>query len=169
MYTNKVRKSYLKEAKMKNIFKIEEVKAHCDVPCGVYDPIVAQIAALSIIRIIDLMEGLEKNDSLEYTNTISRHIAVKELEAEKVKHEVRVIWGDFIKPPMVEKHPHVHSLVHNIMALGSENKQYVSRAKAVELLIAVNEFSEIFWAVKNISTKKIKAHYAPNEEIVVPA
>ena len=90
---------------MINIFKIDEVKAHCDVPCGIYDPISAQIAALSVIRMVDLMEGLDNNGSLEYINTVSRHIAVKEEEAEKVKHEIRIIWGDFIKPPMIEKYP----------------------------------------------------------------
>ncbi len=151
------------------MFNIEKAKAHCDVPCGIYDPIAAQIAALSVIRMIDLMEALEKNDSLEYINTISRHVAVKEEEAEKVKHEIRIIWGDFIKPPMVEKYPQIHSLVHTIMALGGASRQGVSRAKAVELLDAVNEFAEIFWALKEVKTKKVKANYAPNEEIVVPA
>lgn len=154
---------------MIGLLKVEEVKAHCDVPCGIYDPITAQIAALSVIRMIDLMEGLEKTDSLEYTNTLSRHIAVKESEAEKVKHEIRIIWGDFIKPPMVEKYPQIHQLTHNIMMLGSANRQHVSRDKAMELLNAVNEFAEIFWALKEVETKKVKANYFPNEEIVIPA
>jgi nickel superoxide dismutase len=150
------------------MFKIEEVKAHCDVPCGIYDPISAQIAALSVIRMIDLMEGLEQDNSLEYTNTISRHIAVKEEEAEKVKHEIRIIWGDFIKPPQIQQYPQIHTLVHNIMMLGSANRQHVSRDKAMELLNEVNEFAEIFWAIKEVPTKRVKANYAPNEEIVVP-
>jgi len=151
------------------MFNIEIAKAHCDVPCGIYDPISAQIAALSVIRMVDLMEALEKSDSLEYINTITRHISVKEEEAEKVKHEVRIIWGDFIKPPMIEKYPNIHTLVHTIMALGSANRQHVSRAKAVELLDAVNEFAEIFWSLKEVPTKKVKANYLPGEEIVVPA
>ena len=151
------------------MFNIEKAKAHCDVPCGIYDPISAQIAALSVIRMVDLMEALEKNDSLEYINTISRHVAVKEEEAEKVKHEIRIIWGDFIKPPMIEKYPNIHTLAHNIMVLAGANRQHVSRAKAVELLDAVNEFAEIFWSLKEVETKKVKANYAPNEEIVIPA
>lgn len=153
---------------MINLFKIEEVKAHCDVPCGIYDPSTAQIAALSVIRMVDLMEGLAKSDSLEYINTISRHIAVKEEEAEKVKHQIRIIWGDFIKPPQVEKYPEIHTIVHKIMMLGSEVRQHVSRAKAVELLDEVNKFAEIFWAIKEKETKKVKAPYAPNEEVVIP-
>ena len=151
------------------MFNIEIVKAHCDVPCGIYDPISAQIAALSVIRMVDLMTGLEKNDSLEYINTVSRHIAVKEEEAEKVKHEIRIIWGDFIKPPQIEKYPEIHTIVHNIMMLGSANRQHVSKDKALELLEEVNKFAEIFWEIKGVETKKVKANYFPNEEIVVPA
>ncbi len=148
---------------------IQTVKAHCDIPCGIYDPITAQIAALSVIRMVDLLEGLEKADTLNYENSLSRYIDVKETETEKVKHEIRIIWGDFIKPPMVEKYPEIHSLVHNIMALGSTNRQHVSRDKAMELLEAVNDFAQIFWEIKGVETKKIKAHYLPSEEIVVPA
>ncbi len=151
------------------MFKIETVKAHCDVPCGIYDPITAQIAALSVIRMVDLMIALEKSDSLEYINTVSRHIAVKEEEAEKVKHEIRIIWGDFIKAPQIEKYPQIHSLVHTIMTLASANRQHVSRDKAYELLEEVNKFAEIFWEIKGVSTKKVKSNYLPNEEIVVPA
>ncbi|WP_108063186.1 superoxide dismutase, Ni [Poseidonibacter lekithochrous] len=151
------------------MFNIEIANAHCDVPCGIYDPISAQIAALSVIRMIDLMSALQKNDSLEYINTITRHISVKEEEAEKVKHEIRIIWGDFIKPPQIEQYPEIHTIVHNIMMLGSANRQHVSRDKAVELLEAVNKFAEIFWEIKGVETKKVKANYLPNEEIVIPA
>lgn len=151
------------------MFNIEIANAHCDVPCGIYDPISAQIAALSVIRMIDLMSALQKNDSLEYINTVTRHISVKEEEAEKVKHEIRIIWGDFIKPPQIEQYPEIHTIVHNIMMLGSANRQHVSRDKAVELLEAVNKFAEIFWEIKGVETKKVKANYLPNEEIVIPA
>lgn len=151
------------------MFNIEIANAHCDVPCGIYDPISAQIAALSVIRMIDLMSALENKDSLEYINTITRHISVKEEEAEKVKHEIRIIWGDFIKPPQIEQYPEIHTIVHNIMMLGSANRQHVSRDKAIELLEAVNKFAEIFWEIKGVETKKVKANYLPNEEIVIPA
>ncbi len=151
---------------MINIFT--QAKAHCDIPCGIYDPITAQIAALSVVRMIDLMSELEKTSSIDYENKLARYISIKESETEKVKHEIRVIWGDFIKPPMVEKFPNIHSLTHEIMALASQARQGASRVKAMELLEKVNEFAEIFWELKGIKTKKIKAHYAPSELIVVP-
>lgn len=151
------------------MFNIEIANAHCDVPCGIYDPITAQIAALSVIRMIDLMTALENKDNLEYIHTITRHISVKEEEAEKVKHEIRIIWGDFIKPPQIEQYPEIHTIVHNIMMLASTNRQHVSKDKALELLDEVNKFAEIFWKIKGVETKKVKANYFPNEEIVIPA
>ncbi len=151
---------------MKDLFT--SVQAHCDIPCGIYDPISAQIAALSVIRMLDLMKELEQSDDLTYENKLARYISIKESETEKVKHEIRIIWGDFIKPAMVEKYPNIHSLTHSIMALASQARQGASRDLALELLEKVNEFAEIFWELKGIKTKKIKAHYAPNEIIVVP-
>ncbi len=151
---------------MKTFFT--KAKAHCDIPCGIYDPITAQIAALSVVRMIDLMNELEDGSSLDYENKLARYISIKESESEKLKHEVRVIWGDFIKPPMVEKFPHIHALVHEIMALGSQARQGASRDKAMQLLDKVNEFAEIFWELKGVKTKKVKAHYAPSELIVIP-
>ncbi|MCV6607971.1 MAG: superoxide dismutase, Ni, partial [Campylobacterales bacterium] len=102
------------------------------------------------------------------TNDLTRYILVKEEEAIKCKEEIRVIWGDFIKPPHIEEYPEIHQIVHNIMAKGGAAKQHVSREKAMELLEEVNKFAEIFWKIKGIETKRVKAPYAPNEEMVYP-
>lgn len=150
---------------------VPEAKAHCDIPCGIYDPHLAQVAALTVIRMIDLMEKLEKehpNKDLEYHNSLARHIAIKEEHAELCKHEIRVIWGDYIKPPHVEKHPEIGELVYKIFQLGSQARQTVNRATALDLLKAVNQFSEIFWDTKNIKTKTVKAPYLPGEDMVLP-
>ncbi len=151
------------------MFKSTEVKAHCDVPCGIYDPSTAQISALSVVRMIDLMRAAEKgNDEVTYLNNMTRYIAVKESEAVKCKEEIRIIWGDFIKPPQVIEYPEIHTIVHNIMMLGGAAKQHVSREKAMELLLEVNKFAEIFWKIKGIKTKVVKSPYAPNEDVVYP-
>ena len=146
------------------MFKVENVKAHCDVPCGIYDPIVAQIAALSVVRMVDILE-----DKSTDQNKYIRSVLTKEEESQKVKNEINIIWGDFIKAPQIEKYPNIHALTHKIMTLGSANKQGVSRDKAMELLEAVNEFTQIFWEIKGVETEKITSHYLPNEEIVVPS
>lgn len=153
------------------VFGIKEAKAHCDIPCGIYDPITAQIAALTVVRMADLMKGLEAEHGRDsnFDNSMSRYIAVKEEHAEKAKHEIRVIWGDFIKPEHVDKYPELNVLVHKIMKLGSTARQTADRAAGVELVEAINQFAEIFWEIKGIKTKKAKAPYAPALELVYPA
>jgi nickel superoxide dismutase len=148
-----------------------EAKAHCDVPCGIYDPIVAQISALTVVRMIDLMaakeaEAGEKNAA--FYNSMSRYVLVKEEHAEKVKAEIRVIWGDFIKAPQLEQYPQLHGVVHKVMLLGSKVRQTVDREAAVQLVETVNEFAEIFWKVKGIETHRAKYPMAPNLELVYP-
>ncbi len=142
-------------------------QAHCDVPCGIYDPSTAQIAALTVVRMMDLMaaESEAHSDSAEHVNSMARYIEVKEEHAEKAKHEIRVIWGDYFKK---DKHPNVDELVHKIMQLGSASRQKADRETGIAFVEAINEFSAIFWETKGIATKKAKAPYAPALEMVYP-
>jgi nickel superoxide dismutase len=146
-------------------------KAHCDIPCGIYDPAPAQIDALTVVRMMDLMAALEQGEEkgkLEYHNTLSRYITVKEEHAEKAKHEIRVIWGDYIKDTHLEKYPELPGLVHKIMQLGSKSRQTSDREHGLAFVDAINQFAEVFWATKNVKTKKAKAPYAPGLEMVYP-
>ena len=128
--------------------KIEEVLAHCDIPCKIYDPIIIQIAALTIVRIIDIIE--------------------KENQAKIVKDETRIIWGDYFKDPQIEIFPNTHSLVHSIMMQGSKCKQSLDRENAIKLVDLINDFSEIFWKTKDVVTVRVTAPYPPSLEMVVP-
>lgn len=146
-------------------------KAHCDIPCGIYDPAPAQIDALTVVRMMDLMAALEQGEEkgkLEYHNTLSRYITVKEEHAEKAKHEIRVIWGDYIKDTHLEKYPELPGIVHKIMQLGSKSRQTSDREHGLAFVDAINQFAEVFWATKNVKTKKAKAPYAPSLEMVYP-
>ncbi len=146
---------------------IETAKAHCDVPCGIYDPTVAQINALTVVRMMDLMAALE-GDGVAYDNSMGRYIAVKEEHAETAKHEIRVIFGDFINDAHIEKYPELPALFHKIMKLGGKARQTADRANGVAFVDAINEFAEIFWALKGVATKKAAAPYAPALEMVYP-
>lgn len=153
------------------LFHFEVARAHCDIPCGIYDPHQAQVAALTVIRMVDLMTDLvqgAQKDNAEFHNSMSRYIAVKEEHAELCKREVRVIFGDFIKKEHVEKYPELPTLVHKIMQAGSKARQSASREAALDLLAQVNRFAEIFWEIKGIPTRRVKAPYKPEEEIVYP-
>ncbi len=157
--------------KLLDAFVQDEAHAHCDVPCGIYDPHLAQVAALTVIRMDDLMADLaatHKEHELEFQNSMARYIAVKEEHAELCKREIRVIFGDYLKKEHVEKYPELPELVHKIFQAGSKARQTASRDNALQLLVLVNRFAEIFWETKGIATKKVKAPYKPGEEITYP-
>ena len=154
------------------ILGVQEAKAHCDVPCGIYDPAPAIISALTVIRMVDLINELQNKkenvSAAEYENSMARYIAEKETHAIRAKEEIRIIWGDYIKAPQVDKYPKVHDLAHRVMMAGSKAKQTTSRENALEFLACINEFAELFWQSKEIKTKRIPAPYAPKEEMVYP-
>ncbi len=154
-----------------HVMGVEKAHALCDIPCGIYDPHQAQIGALTVIRMIDLMDEMKKShgaDTPEYVNNMPRYVLVKEEHAEIVKREIRVIYGDYIKQEQLDKFPELPGLVHKIYQLGSKARQTMDRQNAVDLLNAVNRFAEIYWATKNIQTKRVKAPYKPGEEIIYP-
>jgi len=99
---------------------------------------------------------------------MGRYIAVKEEHAETAKHEIRVIFGDFINDAHIEKYPELPALFHKIMKLGGKARQTADRANGVAFVDAINEFAEIFWALKGVATKKAAAPYAPALEMVYP-
>lgn len=153
------------------ILGIETVNAHCDIPCKIYDPSTAIIAALSVVRLVDIMEekpGKAEEASLAAKNTITRCVLRKEEEAEKVKHEIRIIWGDYFKEPQFTAHPDAHQLVHSIMMKASACKQEVSRKDAVDLVELVNKFAEMFWATKDVPTERKTCPYPPALDVVYP-
>ena len=91
--------------------KIQEALAHCDIPCKIYDPIVIQIAALTVVRIIDIIEEKKLDPSKsEDSAELSRLTLEKENQARIVKDETRIIWGDYFKEPQIEAFPEIHSL-----------------------------------------------------------
>ncbi len=157
--------------KLLDQFKLDEASAHCDIPCGIYDPHLAQVAALTVIRMDDLIADLVKGsheENAEFHNSLTRYVAVKEEHAELAKREVRVIFGDYFKKEHVEKYPELPTLVHHIFQFGSKARQTASRENAMEFLNLINRFAEIYWETKGIPTKRVKAPYKPGEEVIYP-
>ena len=152
------------------VIGVKSVSAHCDIPCKIYDPSGAQIAALSVIRFIDLIEEIAITENLSVSDSaqLARLVREKEIHAKKVKDEVNVIWGDYFKQPQFDQFPDTHSLVHQIMLTGSACKQHIDRQKGLDLLALVNEFAASFWATKGIETKTAKCPYPPAEDTIYP-
>ena len=125
------------------------VRAHCDVPCGIYDPAQAQLAAKTVARMVELIGQIDAGStSSADRNKFIRCVTVKEQHAEIVKHEVQVIWSDYFKPEHLAANPDLHTKVWNLLKLAGKNKQNVDAAAAAELEAAVKEFADIFWSTK---------------------
>ena len=150
------------------MFQIKNAYAHCDIPCKIYDPAVSLIAALSVVRLTDILLEIGDLNSLDNQSKLARVVAQKEDEAQKVKDEVNIIWGDYFKEPQLEAFPETHEIVHGIMRLGSKCKQEVSREAAEELLQELNRFADIFWKTKDIETQRVIAPYPPALPMIVP-
>lgn len=140
---------------IKALFPAEEVSAHCDGPCGVYDPASARIAAEAVLSMTKKMLALqppEGNDSqawASYLNTISRYAAIKEEQAHLAKTELLVLWTDYFKPVHLEKYPDLHDTFWKAAKLCSACKVEVNLDHANELMAAIENIHNIFWATKN--------------------
>src|SRR5437667_2469275 len=114
--------------------------AHCDIPCGIYDPHHAQMAAHTVVRMIDLINQLEKpgpnatpEQRQEYNAKLARYVFVKEQHAEIAKAEVRILWGDYFKPDHLKTFQDLHDLVWKAPKSGSNARQEKDLQPAVEL------------------------------------
>jgi nickel superoxide dismutase len=123
------------------------VHAHCDLPCGVYDPAQARIEAESIKAII------EKYDANEDPVFRTRALLIKEQRAELVKHHVWVLWTDYFKPNHFDKYPQLHQLFNDATKLAGASgvKASVDGADAQKLLDRIDEIAKIFWETKQAS------------------
>ncbi len=151
------------------------VYAHCDIPCGIYDPHEAQIAALTVIRMDQLIAELaapaadaKPEERAAYSSKLSRYTSVKELHAERVKHEVRVIWADYFTADHAKQYPHLHELTVKILKQASKARQGTALADAQELLKLVQEFAELFWKTKGATTKRQPSLQKSGGDLVVP-
>ena len=118
--------------------------AHCDLPCGVYDPAQARIEAESVKAII---QKYQDNTDTEFR---TRALIIKEERSELVKHHLWVLWTDYFKPPHFEKYPQLNQLFNEATKLAGAagTKGTVEVAKADELLQKIEEISKIFWETK---------------------
>ncbi|MEP6902597.1 MAG: superoxide dismutase, Ni [Actinomycetota bacterium] len=137
-----------------NKMNFEIAEAHCDGPCGVYDPAQARIEAESVLqltkKILDLKmpEGGDAKAHAAFHNTLTRFITIKEARAEMAKHHLLVLWTDYFKPAHLEKYPDLHEIFWKAAKACSSCKQEVSLEHAEELMAYCKRVHEIFWETK---------------------
>jgi nickel superoxide dismutase len=128
-------------------------QAHCDIPCGIYEPTPAKIAAKTVQRMaeqITALKGPEEGESAhqQFVNSIQRRIAIKETHAELCKKELNTLWTDFFKQEHLVKFPRLHDTFWKATKLCSKNKQEVNVDAAKELCAAVDEVAKMFYEAK---------------------
>ena len=126
-----------------NLFKPKNVAyAHCDLPCGVYDPAQARINAESVVN---ASKKYQESDDPAFKQ---RCITIKEDMAEEVKKDLWVLWTDYFKPVHLEAHPDLHTIFWNAAKLCSAVKVEVSVQHCEELMEAIENIHNIFWGTK---------------------
>lgn len=123
------------------MFRIKPVYAHCDLPCGVYDPIQAKIEAVSVHKIIEKYASLQNEDKI-------RAVLIKEQRLELVKHHLWVLWTDYFKPEHLQKHPDLHDLFWRATKQAGAVKKSVEPAESQKLLDLIDEVSKVFLDTK---------------------
>ncbi|MGW4318983.1 superoxide dismutase, Ni [Streptomyces sp. NPDC004684] len=119
-----------------------KVSAHCDLPCGVYDPAQARIEAESVKAV---QEKMAANEDPEFR---VRAIVIKEQRAELAKHHVSVLWSDYFKAPHFEKYPQLHQLINDTLKALSAAKASADPATGQQALDLIAEIDKIFWETK---------------------
>ncbi|HHP7245577.1 MAG TPA: superoxide dismutase, Ni [Elainellaceae cyanobacterium] len=144
-------------SKIKAWFPAEMVHAHCDGPCGVYDPASARIAAEAVVSMTKKLVDLGTPDTVEKANTFSRFVAIKEEQAQIAKDELLILWTDYFKPVHLEKYPDLHDTFWKATKLCSASKVEVSLEHANELMDAIHKVHNMFWASKERDVNFYKA------------
>ena len=130
-------------------------QAHCDGPCGVYDPASARIAAEAALSMTKKLLALEVPDPsdkaayVKYHNTFSRYTAIKEEQAHIAKTELLVLWTDYFKPHHLEAYPDLHDIFWNAAKEASYVKVELSLHHAEALMAHIENIHRIFWSTKN--------------------
>ena len=130
------------------LLPVRYASAHCDIPCGIYDPISAKIAAQTVQKMVLRIGALEPSADAAYANTMSRYVTVKEEHAELCKHELRVLWADYTWPGTDAND--IAAKFNAALKLAGQCKQTVSMDNADALVAAVDEIATIFWSTKGV-------------------
>jgi nickel superoxide dismutase len=118
--------------------------AHCDLPCGVYDPAQARLEAESVKACMVKYHGSDDPDFK------ARAVAIKEERSDLVKHHLWVLWTDYFKAPHFETYPQLNELFNSATKLAGAGgtKGTTDVAVADDLLGKIDEIAEIFWETK---------------------
>jgi nickel superoxide dismutase len=150
-------------------------RAHCDIPCGIYDPQEAQVAALTVLRMDQLMAELPRptpemkpEESLKYHSQFARFVEVKEKHADKCEDELVTLQNDYFSSDHRKKWPDLDERFYKAALAISKARVGTAVAEAEEALKQVQAIAEIFWESKGAKSARVPTHSKAGGEFVVP-
>lgn len=153
-----------------NIFKHLPTKvayAHCDIPCGIYDPFRAQQAAHTVIRMTELLSKVDRKDETKAEHDIARITRVKEKHGEIVEDELGTLQNDYFKKEHYKEYPSLAELLSETVKSSIAARQNISMEAAEATLKGVLEIAEIFFRTKGVEPVRVKSVYPTEREVVL--
>jgi nickel superoxide dismutase len=140
--------------------------AHCDIPCGIYDPNRAQLAAHTVIRMTQLLSELNIEDKIKLSHDISRMTHVKEEHVDAIEHELGTLRDDYFKESHFKEFSELRGFFFDAIKLSAKVRQNIDMNSAEALLEDVLKISEIFYKTKKLKPVRLKSPYSTQREIV---
>ncbi len=141
--------------------------AHCDIPCGIYDPHAAQVGAHTVIRMTQLLNELKREGETKTDHDIARMTHVKEEHGSLIEDELGTLENDYFKEEHFKDYPELKKLIADAVKLSIKTRQTIDMVSAEQLLEAVLKIAEIFYKTKNLTPVRVKSPYSTEREIVV--
>jgi len=141
--------------------------AHCDIPCGIYDPHYAQVAAHTIIRMMQLLNNLNMENRLKADHDIARMTSVKEDHGNIIEKELDTLENDYFKEDHFKEFPELKKMFADATKLSVKTRQAIDMESAEQLLEMILKISEIFYKTKKFEPVRVKSPYPTEREIVV--
>jgi nickel superoxide dismutase len=155
--------------KIKNLLNILPLKiayAHCDIPCGIYDPHQAQLAAHTVIRMTQLLTEIKRDNETKAEHDVARMTDVKEGHSNIIEEELGTLRNDYFKEEHYKEYPNLNELFVKILKSASKARQNIDIAAAEETLSGILEIAEIFYKTKGVTPVRVKSVYPTGGEMV---
>lgn len=141
--------------------------AHCDIPCGIYDPHQAQLAAHTVIRMTQLLSEIKRDNETKAEHDIARMTHVKEQHSDIIEEELNTLRDDYFKEEHFKQYPNLNDLFVKTLKSVGKARQNIDMVAAQEALAGIQEVAEVFFKTKGVEPVRVKSVYPTGGEIVL--
>jgi nickel superoxide dismutase len=141
--------------------------AHCDIPCGIYDPHEMQVAAHTVIRMTQLLIDFKSDDQKKFSHDVARMTHVKEEHISIIEKELDTLRNDYFKEEHYRSYPNLNELFITVLKSAGKARQNIDIVSAEDVLGGVLQISEIFYKTKNVTPVRVKSVYPTEREMVL--